>query len=413
MSNPVSSKDSPVESTSSPGRGFDIILHGATGFVGRLTAKHLASAAPGARIAIAGRDERKLLALKDELGVRWPVIALDIDDSAAVQELAASTHAVASAIGRHGLPLALACARQGTSYADLSGEVPFVRRSIAELHDIAVTTGARIVHACGFDAVPSDIGTFLLAERARADGEGGLTNTILTLESLRGGLSGGNLDSNHALGEALKTDPALRAAIADPWALAATSQEPSPWDADPAKAFKDPLTGRWLAPAPGGSFNSRLVRRSASLTEGGYGDDFHYREGMGVGTSPTAHARAVTVGFGMSLMKFALTSRSVRPLMTRLLPPGSGPSEKVQRNGHFRVTIHTRTSTGARYVATIAAKGDPGYSATSTMLGQSVLSLGTDPLTSGGGVLTPSVAMGHHLADRLSAQGFEISVERA
>ncbi|WP_089953546.1 saccharopine dehydrogenase family protein [Lentzea xinjiangensis] len=403
---------SPAEPVASSRLRHDVVLHGATGFVGRLTAKHLASAAPGADIALAGRDEDKLLALRDELGVRRPVIALDLGDGDAVEELATSTRAVASTVGRHGLPLALACARQGTSYADLSGEVPFVRRSIAELHDIAVETGARIVHACGFEAIPSDIGTFLLADRARADDEGGLTDTVLILESFKGGMSAGNLDSNHALAAALEADPALRDAIADPWALAATPRKTSTWDEDPRAVFKDRLTGRWLAPALGGPFNSRLVRRSDSLTPGGYGEHFRYREGMGVGTSPVAYPKAVLVKSGLSLMKFLLTSRSARPVMTRILPPGSGPSEELQRNGHFRVAVHTRTSTGARYTATVAAKADPGYAATSTMLGQSALSLATDRLTARGGVLTPSVAMGHHLVNRLSAQGFEISVER-
>jgi short subunit dehydrogenase-like uncharacterized protein len=412
MNKSVLPEESPFEPVASPRLRHDVVLHGATGFVGRLTAKHLASAAPDAEIALAGRDEDKLLALRDELGVRWPVIALDLDDGDAVAELAASTRAVASTVGRHGLPLALACARQGTSYADLSGEVPFVRRSIAELHDIAVETGARIVHACGFEAIPSDIGTFLLADRARTDGEGGLTDTVLVLESFKGGMSAGNLDSNHALAAALEADPELRDAIADPWALAATPGRPSTWDTDPRAVFKDRLTGRWLAPAMGGPFNSRLVRRSDSLTPGGYGEDFRYREGVGVGTSPVAYPKAVAVELGLSLMKFLLTSRSARPVMTRLLPPGSGPSDELQRNGRFRVAVHTRTSTGARYVATVAAQADPGYSATSIMLGQSALSLATDRLTSGGGVLTPSVAMGHHLVDRLSARGFEISVER-
>ncbi|SDF35918.1 Uncharacterized conserved protein [Lentzea fradiae] len=406
----VSPEESAVESVSGPHRRFDIVLHGATGFVGRLTAKHLAAAAPDAKIALAGRDARKLMALRKDLGVQWPVIALDIRDDEGAKELAASTRAVASTIGRHGFPLAAACARQGTSYADLSGEVPFVRRSITELHDLAVRSGARIVHACGFEAIPSDLGTFLLADRARADGEGGLTETVSILDEFKGGFSAGNFDSNQALSAALKADPALRAAIADPFALAVPTG--STVDSDPVSAFRDPLTGRWLAPAMGGPFNSRFVRRSASLTEGGYGPGFRYREGMGVGTSPLARLQAVGLTFGLSFMKFVLTSRLTRPIMTRLLPPGSGPSEKTQENGLFRVAIHTRTTTGARYVATVGASVDPGYRATSIMLGQSVLSLATDPLTSDGGVLTPSVAMDHHLADRLSAQGFEISVRR-
>lgn len=398
-----------------PDRDVDVVLYGATGFVGRLTAHRLSAAASGVRVALAGRDSDQLKALKRDLGVDWPVLVVDTGDAAGLQALARSTRAVASAVGRHGLPLALACAEAGTSYADLSGEVPFVRRSIDALHDIAAATGARIVHGCGFDAVPSDLSTYLLAEAVRADGQGTMTETVHIVEQLKGGFSGGNLDSNRAQSAALRADPALRAAVADPWALAAAPQEmtheTSTADADPTGVFRDPLTGRWLAPSLSGPFNSRLVRRSASL-HGGYGPDFHYREAMGAGTSATSRAQATGLAVGMRLVRFALTSPATDQLMKRLLPPGSGPSARVQNHGRFRTSTHTRTSTGARYVVDIGFDGDPGYAATSVMLSQAVLSLSSDALVSPGGVLTPASAMGHFLVNRLGQQGFDIALQR-
>lgn len=393
-------------------RRYEVILYGATGFVGRLTARHLAQTTAGARIALAGRDRSKLEALQDELGVDWPLLVVNPADPDQLSALAVSTTAVASAVGRHGLPVARACAMAGTSYADLSGEVPFVHASIDELHEIAVGTRARIVHGCGFNAVPSDIGTYLLHERVRRDGAGSLTETVLILEALTGGFSGGNLDSNRAQHRALEGNPSLRSAIADPWVLSAVPGKTTAADLDPSGPFHDRLTGRWLAPALGGLFNSRLVRRSASLSDDGYGPGFHYREGMAAGRSVLAPAQAALLTFGFATVTFALTSPVAAPLMNRLLPPGSGPSEKTRRNGRFRIKIYTRTSTGAGYVATVAAKGDPGYAATSVMLGQSALSLATDPLSARGGVLTPATAMGAHLSNRLIAQGFEISVQR-
>lgn len=393
-------------------RPYDAVLYGATGFVGRLTAEHLAQVATGVRIALAGRDRQKLEAVQRELGVDWPVIVTDLTDDNSVEELASSTRVIGSAIGRHSLPLARASARTGTAYADLSGEVPFVRRSIDELHHGAQATGARIGHGCGVDAVPADLSIFLLTERARADGQGTLTGTSVIVESFKGGFSRGNLDSNQAQSATLRSDPALQAAVASPWALAETPPVASFRDADPTGAFRDDLTRRWLAPSFGGAFNSRFVRRSASLADGAYGPDFHYREGIGVGTAPLAHLRATTLAGSLSLVRVALTSRTLQPIMQRLLPPGSGPSKRVRDNGRFRISAHTRTSTGARYVADLAFRGDPGYAATSVMLGQAMLSLGTDPLDSAGGVVTPSLAMGHHLADRLTEQGFRISVQR-
>lgn len=319
---------------------------------------------------------------------------------------------IGSAIGRHGLPLARAAAHAGTAYADLSGEVPFVRRSIEELHPVGQATGARIVHGCGVDSVPADIGIFLLAEQVRADGEGTLTDATVIVEEFKGGFSRGNLDSNQAQSAAVRSDPALRAAVASPWVLAEEPLAVSWRDADPVGAFQDDLTRRWLAPSLGGVFNSRFVRRTASLADGAYGPDFHCREGIGVGVGPLARARATVLASSLSLVRVALTSRKLRPFMRRLLPPGSGPSKRVQRTGRFRVSAHTRTSTGAEYVADLSFRGDPGYAATSVMLGQAMLSLGTDPLTSSGGVITPSLAMGHHLVTRLTDQGFQISVQR-
>lgn len=393
----------------SGGRQFDVALYGATGFVGRLTARHL-RAAGRVRVALAGRDRHELDALRDDLGVDWPVIVTDLHDQRSVAALARSTVALASTVGHHSLPLVLACAEAGTSYADLSGEVPFVCRSIAAAHDVARTTNARIVHGCGVNAVPSDLTTFLLARQALADEQGDLTDTTLIVESFKGGFSRGNLDSNQAQQAALRADPALRAAVADPWVLAGEAAAAVARDTDPIRVFRDDLTGRWLAPGLGGSFNSRLVRRSAVLNAIPYGRDFHYREGMGVGTSPLARVEAEALARGLALVELALTSRPARPVMQRLLPPGSGPSVRSQRNGRFRVSAHTRTSTSARYTADLAFAGDPGYSATSVMLGEAVLSLALDPVSSPGGVLTPATAMGQSLVDRLIEQHFTITV---
>lgn len=161
-------------------------------------------------------------------------------------------------------------------------------------------------------------------------------------------------------------------------------------------------------------YNTRIVRRSNALLDHAYGPAFRYREVMGVGSSPLAPVLAGAAAAGIGGTTVGLALPLTRALLDRVLPkPGAGPSEKVQRTGHFRVEVHTRTSTGARYVATVAAKGDPGYAATAVMLGQSALSLALDPLTSAGGVLTPAVAMGNALAARLRSNGFELSVRRS
>lgn len=408
-------------------RELDIVLHGATGFVGRLTARHLATAltASGAapvKVGLSGRSREKLEALSGELqaahGVDWPVIVADAGNEASLTSLAERTTAIASTVGpyaKHGLPLVLACARAGTSYADLTGEVLFVRDSHEQAHKLAVDSGARIVHAAGFDSIPSDLGVLLLHERAAADGEGTLEDTVLLLVSMRGGVSGGTIDSLRTQLDVLKSDKEQRPVVADPYALSPDREaDPSgEGERDAMWPTRDPLLDRWVAPFVMAPYNTRIVRRSNALLGHAYGPDFRYREVMSVGRSPLAPVLAGGVTAGVGALVAGMALPPTRFLLDKVLPvPGSGPSQKTQQTGHFTVEIHTRTSTGARYVATVSAKGDPGYAATAVMFGQSLLSLGTDALTTPAGVLTPAVAMGDALVDRLRAHGFTLSVER-
>ncbi len=186
---------------SADAREFDIVLFGATGFVGRLTARHLAAEAdPGLRIALAGRSLTRLGEVSRSLGAEaadWPLLVVDATDEAAVTDLARRARVVVTTVGpyvKYGVPLAAACAEAGTHYCDLTGEVLFVHRSIAANHETAKRTGARIIHACGFDSIPSDLGVWLTAEAARADGAE-LGRTHLAVRTLKGGFSGGTVDS--------------------------------------------------------------------------------------------------------------------------------------------------------------------------------------------------------------------------
>jgi short subunit dehydrogenase-like uncharacterized protein len=399
-------------------REYDVVLHGATGFVGRLTAQHLAAHAGDARVAISGRSKDKLLALRDELGVDWSLIVADAADAGSLADLAASTAAVATTVGpylKYGMPLVEACAAAGTSYADLTGEVLFVRDSAEKADAKARETGARIVHAAGFDSIPSDLGVLLLHEQAGADGEGTLEETVLLLVSMRGGVSGGTIDSLRTTIDLVKSDSSLRHVLADPYAMSPDrAAEPDLGsERDVMLPTRDPLLDRWVAPFVMGPYNSRVVRRSNALLGHAYGPAFRYREVMAVPGGPAAPLAAGAVSGVLGALTVGMALPPTRALLDRVLPkPGEGPSEKTQRTGHFRMEVHTRTSTGARYVATVAAQGDPGYAATAVMLGESALCLGRDPLTSTGGVLTPAVAMGDHLVDRLRARGFELSVAR-
>ncbi|TKV56793.1 enoyl-ACP reductase [Nakamurella flava] len=401
-------------------RDHDIVLFGASGFVGRLVARQLAQHAPsGTRVALAGRTRSRVEAVRDEIGVDWPVVVADSAHASSMRALAESTGVVISTVGpyaRHGLPLVKACAEAGTDYTDLTGEVLFVRQSLAAAHPRAGRTGARIVHSCGFDSVPSDLAVLLLADRAAADGAGELTDVDLLVRSAKGGFSGGTIDSLRNQLRETREDPSLRKVAADPYALSPDRQsEPhlgKQPDFTPPTRLDD---GTWVAPFVMAPYNTRVVRRSNSLLGHRYGRTMRYRESVATGDSWWSPVAATGAAVGQGLIGLAVGQPFLAPVVDRILPsPGEGPSEKAQREGHFRIEVRARTTTGARYRATVAAKGDPGYAATSVMLAESALELAaTRQDGQRGGVLTPAVALGEGLVDRLRGRGFTFDVEPA
>lgn len=421
-------------------RRFDIILFGATGFVGELTARHLAEHAPEhTRIALAGRSMDKLTALQADLSARpgceraagWELIEADAHDPGAMADLAAATTVIVTTVGpyaKYGMPLVQACADAGTHYADLTGEVLFVRRSADAWHARAAETGAKIVHACGFDSIPSDLGVLLTAQTAGDDGEGELGRTVLYVRSLRGGFSGGTIDSmrTQAIESRASTDD--RRIVNDPYGLSPDrSAEPArtsnrPKASGPLDVVKGVVKGlpvrrtpdgHWTGPFVMAGFNTRIVRRSNALLDHAYGRTFSYNEIMDFGTSAKAPAVATAMTAGLLGVAGGMQFGPTRAVLDRLLPkPGDGPSEENQGRGRFRMEIEARTTTGARFRTTVAAQADPGYSGTAIMLGQSALCLAHDDLPDRAGVLTPAVAMGSVLADRLRAQGFTLTTER-
>ncbi|NYG05628.1 short subunit dehydrogenase-like uncharacterized protein [Phycicoccus badiiscoriae] len=403
-------------------RPYDVVVFGATGFVGRLVAAYLAEHAPAdVRIALAGRSRQRLEEVRAGLPAAahdWPLVTADVADPASLRELAASTTAVASTVGpylRYGLPLVQACADAGTHYADLTGEVLFVRAAIDAVDARARETGARIVTACGYDSIPSDLGVLLLHERAVADAAGGLLDTTLHARS-KGGLSGGTIDSSRAQLEAVGEDRTLRKVLFDPYALSPDrSAEPELGsERDPSSVFTDSETGEWVGPFIMASFNTRIVRRSNALRDHAYGRRFRYREVSSYGRGLRGRRRATLFTAVMGLAFAGLANPRTRPLFDALAPsPGEGPSEENRRSGWFSMKIRTTTETGRRYLATVSAQGDPGYAATAVMLGEAALCLALDGdrLPQAAGVLTPATAMGDALVERLRARDFVMTVD--
>ena len=398
-------------------RELDVVVFGATGFVGKLTAEYLAGHAPdGIRIGLAGRSLAKLERVRDELGgnaAAWTLVAADASDPEALRSLAERSSAIATTVGpyrKYGLPLVKACAEAGTHYADLTGELLFVRDSIDRFHDAASASGARIVHNCGFDSIPSDLGVLLLHDAAKADAAGDLEDTTLVVRSMKGGASGGTIASMKGQLEEMRGSAEVRKLVADPYALSPDrAAEPDLGsEADIRGPVRDEELGMWLAPFVMAAINTRVVRRSNALQDWAYGRKFRYREAMGMGSGPAAPLKAVAVSGGLAALMAGLNLAPTRALLDQVLPdPGEGPSEEARRKGFFKIETHARTSSGARYVCKLEAKGDPGYAATAVMLGETVLGLALDGdrLPDRTGVLTPATGLGSALVDRLRAAG--------
>ncbi|WP_084522169.1 saccharopine dehydrogenase family protein [Nocardia uniformis] len=410
-------------------REFDLVLFGATGFVGKLTAEYLTGAAPaGARIALAGRSESKLAAVRAELGpaaANWPLVIADSADAAALDALAARTKVVVTTVGpylRYGLDLVEACAENGTHYADLTGEPLFIRDCIDRFGERAAETGAKIVNSCGYDSIPSDLSVYQLYKRSVEDNVGELTDTTL-VAWLKGGASGGTIDSGRAMMEAIAADPAKGSVMTHPYSLspdrAMDPQVGRQSDQALARASAiDPSLDGWVATFVMAAHNTKVVRRSNGLLGWPYGKNFRYREVMSVGSSPVAPLVAAGVAGGIvaTMAAGALLSRVPvgRKLLDRVVPkPGTGPSEQARRSGWFTMRTFANTTSGAKYVCTFAGQGDPGYQATSVMLGQAGLALAFDKLPELAGILTPASAMGDALTERLRANGMKIEVEPA
>ena len=411
-------------------REFDIVLYGATGFAGKLTAQYLAKAGGDARIALAGRSQDKLLAVRETLGDKaqsWPLLTADASEPSTLNAMAARTQVVVTTVGpylKYGLPLVAACAAAGTDYADLTGEAIFIRESIDLYHKQAVDTGARIVHSCGFDSIPSDLTVFALHRRAEQDHAGQLGDTNLVVRSLAGGVSGGTVASMIELMRTASSDPEARRVMSDPYTLTPDRAAEPELGAQPdirwrrGREIAPELDGYWVGAFVMAVANTRIVRRSNALFDYAYGRRFEYAEQMSMGRSFVAPAAAAMATVG-NAATMALGSRYFdrlpNKLVERIAPvPGSGPSERAREQGHYKFETYTTTTTGARYRATMSQKGDPGYKATSVLLGESglTLALDRDRLSDLRGVLTPATAMGDALMARFPGAGVLLETAR-
>ncbi len=384
-------------------RTYDLVLFGATGFTGALTAEYLARHAPaGLRWALAGRNPTKLAAVRDRLAAidpdlaELPLLAADVTDPASLRAVAGSARVVATTVGpyvHHGEPLVAACAAAGTDYLDITGEPEFVDLMYVRHHAEAVRTGARLVHACGFDSIPHDLGVWFTLKHLPAD----VPVTVDGFVRAGGRFSAGTYHS--ALTAFSRSGEMSRAA------KARRAVEPRPEGrrvrAVPGRVARSPELGMWTVPLP--TIDPQVVRRSAAARPE-YGPDFRYRHFAAVKRLPTVLLGGAGLGVVFGLVKLPPTRRW---LLGRLAS-GHGPSAEQRARSWFRVRFLAEG--GGRRVRTEVAGGDPGYDETAKMLAESALCLALDDLPPTSGQVTPVTAMGDALLDRLQKAGITFRV---
>jgi short subunit dehydrogenase-like uncharacterized protein len=393
-------------------REFDVIVLGATGFTGALVAEYLCEryAVDGElNWAAAARSADRLAALKKSLGpsaTDLQLIVADTLDEQSMHDLVQRTRVVLTTVGpyaRYGSALVAACAKQGTHYCDLAGEVQWIRRMIDRHDTEARQSGARIVHCCGFDSVPMDIGAwFLQREASRRHGDY-CASISLFVKAMKGGASGGTMASMMNVMQEARADREVARTLARPYSLNPAGSRKGPDGGDQRGVRFNPDARTWTAPFVMASVNTRVVRRSHALLGYPWGRDFQYSETIRTGSGASGWLRAAMITAGLAGLVMAASSQWGRNMLQRfVLPkPGEGPDSAAREAGFFKLEQIGHLADGTRLRTVISGDRDPGYGSTSKMLAECAACLALDELSSEGGVLTPVAAMAEPLFDRL------------
>jgi short subunit dehydrogenase-like uncharacterized protein len=383
-------------------REFDIVMFGATGFTGKLVAEYLGSRKP-ARWAIAGRNKEKL----EALGFGVPILIADAHDRASLDDVARRTKVVCTTVGpysKYGSDLVAACATAGTHYCDLTGEPHWMREMIDAHHAQAKASGARIVHTCGFDSIPSDLGTWATQQEFKARFGRYASKVSAFFGETSGGLSGGTAASAFEIADAMK-NAEVRRILRNPHALDPEPNGPHP-KGDERLVGWDPFLKMFFVPFFMAATNGPVVRRGHALAGYPWGESFVYREVMSTPGNPRGAVMAAGITAGLAGLSAAMKRPRIRQMLQKRAPkPGEGPSPEKRERGYWKVRFVAEDGPDKLLFIVADPHGDPGYKSTAKMLGESALCLAYDSLDSPGGVQTPSVAMDGALLARLRNAG--------
>ena len=390
-------------------KDFDIIIWGATGFTGRLVAEYIYKNYSSEKLswAIAGRDKKKLINVRDKIAdENIPIIIADSFDERSLTKMTQKTKVICSTVGpysKYGSLLVKSCIKTNTHYCDLAGEAQWIRKIVDTYHQEAKNKKIRIVNSCGFDSIPSDIGVYFIHKNL-PDVNIKLDNISMRLSGFKGSLSGGTYASmNNIITEASK-DSHVRKILTNPYGLNPEGQRTGPDKRDLNKVKYDEDSKSWIAPFMMAGINTKIVRRSNALSNYSYGKNFTYDESVMTGDGFKGRTKAI-----MSVLPLFFLTAKPGSLLKRIInyftpKPGQGPNENERENGYFSMRFYIRYNDKSRALVRVTGDRDPGYGSTSKMLAESAICLSKDSLKDTYGVITPSIAMGDQILDRLQAK---------
>jgi len=412
---------------------FDIVVHGATGFTGRLIAEYLLTRSDsGLKWAMGGRSMEKLQAVRAEIGApaSTPLLVIESSDEASLKSLMSKTRLVISAVGPYqlyGNELVKACAESGVDYVDLCGEPAWMRQMIDQHQSTAEKSGARLVFSCGFDSSPFDLGVFMAQEEMTKRFGKPAQRVRGRVRKMKGTFSGGTAASFKATMAAAATQPGVIDLLKNPFSL--TPGFEGPRQPTGHKPMLDEVMGVWVAPFIMATINTRNVHRSNFLLNHVWGSNFAYDEMIVTGPGEKGEVIANAIAQDKSMSDFAYDEMIVtgpgekgeaianaiaqdKSMSEDKLKPGEGPSKAEREAGSYDVLFIATNEQGQSVKVGVKGDRDPGYGSTSKMIAEAAICLLKDATVTKGGFWTPASAMGNALIARLQSHaGLTFTVE--
>ena len=390
-------------------REFDIIIWGASGFTGRLVALYLFNkygTTGDLKWAMAGRNLIKLKGVRDEVADKSvPLVIADSNDEVSLLKMVKRTNVICTTVGpyaNYGSMLVDVCVKSNVHYCDLTGEVQWMHKMINKHHELAKANGSKIVHTCGFDSIPSDMGVYFIQREAEAK-RGIRAKQIKMREAgISGGISGGTYASLSRVLEEAQKDKNIYKILSNPYSLNPKDGYVGKDKSDLRSIVYDESSRSWIGPFIMAGINTKVVRRSNSLSNYSYGKDFRYDEATIFGKGFMGRIKGLLSSIPIGLIMTVRSGSLLKKGIDMLLPkPGEGPSKKKMKTGFYNLRFYITLEDGSQAFAKVTGDMDPGYGSTSKMLAESAVCLAKDKLSNISGVLTPSLAMGDALLKRL------------